>query len=234
MLISSMIKQMLFILIFITSFEVFANELSFVIITDLHLNINKKSPTELAPKRQNRNGDLDLNTYQNLLHTINSNVKHGALQKSQFILVLGDLVSHDRVNNSVETTKAKALHLLVKHFPQQPIFYVFGNNDAINRNYGTFQHITISQFNLASDDAHWQNDFLSSAVVCSKLHKFPCLDNQNNTNGYYAAQLSNGLKLIALNSVMFSAINKPSPACDQQLNWLEQQLNSAQKHYRRR
>ncbi len=134
-------------------------------------------------------------------------------------------------------------------FKDIPIFYVFGNNDGLRLVEGPFKDDTIndlkgpdlpeSPYEIATKKGGWKNGFLSTGLICGDPLLVPCIDpidikdddnSGSTTFGYYSAHLKPKLKLVAINSMLFSANPKnkaPEDQADKQLAWLEKQLASA-------
>lgn len=207
----------------------------FLVITDIHLDLQLKKPMDFIPSKQSsgRSGinDLDLPTFTALLATIKKNIKEGQLPTPRFILILGDVVGH-RLLNSVET-QGVVFDLLQKNFEGIPIFYTFGNNDSLSEGYGPFKAVKNTRLNSSYDIAlqigHWKDGFLSTGQHCDEKSIFPCIIEENSIHGYYSALLEPHLRMINLNSILFSPLRnlaQPEQAT-LQLKWFAKQLNEA-------
>jgi predicted phosphodiesterase len=170
--------------------------------------------------------------YYLLTDMLTTTKQAAAKQPVQFVLVLGDFLSHhfrrDYRKYSLDKTKAgyqqfvkKTLEFLTYQladtFPNTNIYMVVGNNDSYQDDYrvdpkGAF--------------------FKDTGLVWSNLLSPPmrsAMRQQFKTAGYYALDVTNvpGLRLIVLNSVLFSTKAKEknlAAAATAQLNWLHQQL----------
>lgn len=154
-----------------------------------------------------------------------------------FILYTGDLPEH---TTSVPKRK-EDINQMLKNLQQLatlkhiPLFYLPGNNDALTKDYGFFsdkenntalswmEHGALypyEAFNIARDK------------VASGAYMLP---NSNLSEGYYAAKIMNGLRIICLNSVIWSSevINHKISFDDQvvagnaEMDWLKLQLKAA-------
>ena len=213
---------------------------NFLVITDIHLDQSDWFSMTINPSIPNPLNDLDPKTFKKLMRDIHQNIKNGTVDKPQFILILGDISGHLRLHaHSVINNESAVFHELDTIFSPTPIFYVFGNNDSLLANYGPFSDPHYpgqdkSPYDIAQSQGSWRNGFLSTGIQCkSKQIKFPCLIIEDSVNGYYSAYLNTKLRLIALNSVLFSVKrNRVSDnAATNQLAWLAAQLASAQKNH---
>lgn len=205
---------------------------SFLVISDIHLDVSSTHKMEIDPAKSSIQNDLDQDTFNVLISEISKNIQRHVISRPQFILILGDIVGHIRLgSNSVLESESVVFNTLSHYFPDTPIFYLFGNNDSLVKNYGPFQDASQpgsykSPYNIAMLKAGWKNGFLSTGVEC------PCLilGAENTHDGYYAAYLSKKLRLITLNTVLFSP-KSPSELGGNalaELNWFDAQLKSAQ------
>ncbi len=217
-----------------------ANTSHFLVISDLHLDQSMGLTMTINPSKPNPFNDLDSGTFKTMLTEINHAIKNGVVTKPQFILILGDISGHLRLwPRSVEKNESAVFSLLRAQFPQTPIFYVFGNNDALSANYGSFNDPTYdghdhSPYEIAQSQGGWFDGFLSTGTPCqSKQSTYPCLITENTNQGYYSASLNPKLRLIALNSIQFSTKRAETTDNDamMQLQWLATQLESAQKQH---
>lgn len=207
----------------------------FLVISDIHLNPHREHLMEFAPKDATIQNDLDPVTYQQLVHKIKASIQSGFIPQPEFILLLGDLVGHQRAS-AEEVVEAENLVFTTLHiaFPDIPVVYTFGNNDALEKNYGAFR-TEKSQFGARSPldvfKMVWpMGSFLSTGKLCKREKTYPCLVERRTTNGYYSLYLKPHLRLIGLNSVMFSKSQyayAKSTVTDQ-LDWLEEQLRKAE------
>lgn len=162
-------------------------------------------------------------------------------EKPDFIVYTGDLPAHyghpfflpkgmrTQHNTNLATILAGLRTLADTN--KTPLFYLPGNNDAIAGDYYSF----------ADED-----DKTPLSLVPEKKNPYPALnidstgqkppfmiDDKNLKKGYYTAQLTDGLRLIALNTVIYSRHFKNVDGGNQldygndQMSWLGQALDSA-------
>lgn len=213
------------------------NETSFLVLSDIHLNPNNYTNMEFAPKTRKITNDLDVATYEHLMDKIQTSIQSGEIKEPEFVIVLGDIAGHIHLSKqNVMNSERLVFKKLKEAFPNTPIFYNFGNNDSFSGDYGVFlTRISSSQLKspLHIIKEFWQNgSFLSTGTACKYHQTFPCIITSRTASGYYAAYLKPKLRLIALNSVMFSkhaSAGYTSAMMNEQLDWLENQFHDAQK-----
>lgn len=212
---------------------------NFLVLSDIHLDQASLHAMEIDPTKSSRENDLDGPTFEKLISTAGKNIKNGVVAQPDFIIVLGDILGHFRISSDYSIKSESSVFSVLKNsFPHTPIFYVYGNNDSLAADYGPFKDSGSldkykSPYDVATINGGWIDGFLSTGIVCKKNeNNFPCLlseDNKNNENGYYSAYLKLGLRLISINSVLFSP--KRTGVTEQeaikQLQWLENQLERA-------
>ena len=208
---------------------------SFLVLSDIHLNYNANHAMQFSPQTATVSNDLDVATYEQLITKIRESIQAGVIDKPQFIVLLGDLVGHVRYStDDVIENERIAFATLKEAFPDTPILYDFGNNDSLSSDYGVFQTKNPkakyrSPFDIIK--SVWPHGmFLSTGALC-KFHKtYPCLLKSETTGGYYSAYLKAHLRLIALNSVMFSHKEQgySDHARSEQLLWLENQMKEVE------
>lgn len=230
----------IFLLWFFLSSAAFATaENSFLVISDIHLDSATTHKMDISPHQGSVTNDLDQATFTLLLAEIAENIKTGVVAPPKFIILLGDIVGHSRLTaDSALRSEKNVFSALKENFPTTPIFYIFGNNDSLKRNYGPFQDSTNlnlekSPYDVAMQQSGWADGFLSTGIQCEdKENATPCLITTNTTDGYYAAYLATKLRIIALNSVLFSPkrTGVSAEASLQQLHWLAEQLKTAQNN----
>jgi len=209
----------------------------FLVISDIHLNASSTHAMNFSPSFPSVLNDLDVATYHKLIHKLSTDIQSGLVAKPQFILLLGDLVGHIRYSSEdAIASETIVFETLKQEFPDTPILYDFGNNDSLLKNYGPFQ-TTLPDTPLRSPidvmKTVWpQGGFLSSGVLCARqYHSYPCLIHTQKTSGYYSAYLNKNVRLIALNSVMFSdQSSQPDKEIAAQLSWLKQELISVERN----
>lgn len=162
-------------------------------------------------------------------------------EKPNFIVYTGDLPAHyghpfflpkglrTQHNTNLSTILSGLRKLADRN--KTPLFYLPGNNDAIAGDYYSF----------ADED-----DKTPLSLVPEKTNPYPALnidstgtkapfiiDDKNLKKGYYTAQLTEGLRLIALNTVIYSRNFQNVDGGNQldygndQMTWLGQTLDSA-------
>lgn len=230
-----------FVLTIILLFPLLANadvNNNFLVISDIHLDIASTHTMEISPTKSSGENDLDLGTFKKLITELHENVASGRITKPNFIIILGDLVGHMRSSiDNVIASESVIFNELKINFPDTPIFYTFGNNDSLAMNYGQFkneeeQGSHKSPYDIATLTATWQGGFLSTGVLCEQSKQtFPCIITEDINNGYYSAYLKPKLRMVTLNSVLFSPRRKTSQEdARQELQWLEAQLKTAAEH----
>ena len=221
--------------IFSTATEQKAN--NFLVISDIHLNLNSQHLMEFSPSKKLAANDLDLPTFKALISDTRKNIKNGVISKPAFIIILGDIQGHARDVKKIPETEATVFKVIKETFPNTPIFYTFGNNDALSAHYGPF---TASEKNDPLKNpyeiamhAGWDRGFLSTGTYCDKEKKYPCIINEDSTNGYYSAWIAPNLRLITLNSVLFSTKRQGVTQQEalHQLQWFEEQLKNAKMNH---
>lgn len=204
---------------------------SFLVVSDIHLNPDTQHKMEFSPKNNTIRNDLDTSTFKAMVETLQTQIQAGEIDSPQFILLLGDLVGHLRdTRQKVIDSEQIVLSILKDAFPSTPLFLVFGNNDSFKKDYGIFRSSGPSdKYHSPLDimNSVWSHSqFLSTGTWCKREKIYPCLIKTNTTDGYYSAYIKPSLRLIALNSVMFSGrqsgYSQQAPL--EQLSWLQQQL----------
>lgn len=218
---------------------------NFLILSDIHLNTSTKTPMVFSPNNPSpkspRLNEIDLITFKAMLQETQQEIKTGLIQNPDFILISGDLSGHNRDDqNSTYNNQKMAFKLLRNAFPDKPLIYAFGNNDSLEKSFGTFYFSTNTNLKKAHSpfeiaiNSGWKNGFLSSGINCDlKRQVYPCLINENRTLGYYSLYLYPKLKLIALNSDMFSADKRNTSQmdfADEQLKWLYNEVETSHKN----
>lgn len=211
------------------------NQTSFLVLSDIHLNSRSAHVMDFAPKTRKITNDLDVVTYEELMDKLSTSIQSGEIAEPEFVIVLGDIAGHIRSSKETVIENERIVFKKLKEiFPNTPVFYNFGNNDSLSTDYGPFlSHISKSQIisPLHIIKEVWDHgNFLSTGKACKYHQTYPCVIKSNTENGYYSAYLKPKLRLIALNSVMFSKHAKEykSALIAEQLNWFEQQLNDVE------
>ncbi len=238
-------------------------QVDFLAIADIHLDTTFYGPDETMEfnpskisKGSPRKNDMDQATFELMLDTIRSNIDSpttGVIEKKpEFILVLGDVASHNRSvtppGSNIAKDEEVSFTLLREKFPDIPMFYVFGNNDGLKAVNGLFHevkgvdliensseetlvNIVHSPGEIATGMGGWLSPFLSSGVSC-KDKMYPCINLVVRRLGFFVAYIRPKLKIIAINSMLYSAKpNNPSAEKlgEMQTYWLRSQLRSSQK-----
>jgi sphingomyelin phosphodiesterase acid-like 3 len=175
-------------------------ELKILAISDIHLNLIQPSKMQILPKHSDPKNDLDPVT----LYTLLTHLKASLPQQPDVILLLGDHMGHHRQSKvQINETLKHVFKLINKTFSGKPIINIFGNNDSYVVNYGPYRKVMSPS--EAALMVGYQNGFLSTGVICKKnKHQYPCIDDQSDDLGFASIYLKPQLKLIALNSVMYS------------------------------
>lgn len=158
-------------------------------------------------------------------------------EHAQFVVVLGDMLGHEYRNDYraysgdrsyagyvsfANKTMAFLTQELAAAFPDKSVYMTVGNNDSYSGDYITRPHEKFFQ----DIGNMWAKLIKQPANKVSMLKTF-------STAGYYAVQLDPNLRLLVLNTVMFShkAAGKGSDqAAQTELNWMHQQLLDAKAH----
>jgi len=218
-----------------------ADNFSFFVMTDMHLDSyhypDARSTIVNPVEGTYNSGDMQLNTFNKVFDKMAENNIQNKYSPN-FILTLGDTNAH----NSSKYSGYKQINLytaflkLENTFPGTPIFHVFGNNDSPEKNYGVFSTHGTSPYTTLMDKAGWKNGFLSNGSLCSdNADVTPCVTTPTEDNkkyGYFVGYLQKNLKLIALNSVLFSS-SQYSPShvgAEEELAWIEAELQNSMKN----
>lgn len=165
-------------------------------------------------------------------------------EQPNFIVYTGDLPAHYNApsfflpkplranhNKNIKTILAGLRTLADKQ--NTPLFYLPGNNDAIAGDYYSF---TDEDGNTPLSLVPEKKNPYPALNIDSTGTKPPFILNDKNLNkGYYSAQLTDGLRLIALNTVIYSKNYKNVDGGTQegygntQMTWLDEQLKEAKK-----
>ena len=163
----------------------------------------------------------------------------------KFVIVLGDLPAHHDDNNRPANLFA-VLKGLRQTVGSVPTFYVPGNNDSLGGDYHSFtehtDHGDLTPLSLdpgVSTQDQWPA-LNVGPIICSNQtppSDLPCLIDPETGRqfGYYSAKVDQHLRLIVLNSVIFTGryisddgVDQQT-AADQEIEWLDEQLSDAQK-----
>ncbi len=214
-------------------------ETHFLVLADIHLNSTATQAMNFRPSKQTLANDLDGKTFQKLMAAVKLNIAQGKLAKPAFILLLGDIQGHLRKSRDIHQNESEVFRAFKDNFPDIPTFYVYGNNDSLKANYGPFRsskalHHARSPYDIALQTG-WNNGFLSSNGLCTQGTKAPCLIHENPELGFYSALAQEKLRLVALNSVLFSNHRGffERKNAQLQLQWLDKQFQEAKKNKER-
>ncbi|MBX2907516.1 MAG: metallophosphoesterase [Taibaiella sp.] len=207
------------------------NNPSFLVISDIHLD------TESPATQPWHDPGMDLwKAFQRKATEV------AKQEDVQFILFLGDLPAHysciggcylapgKRFQHNENISQAlSGLHGIAAR-SGKPLFYLPGNNDAISGNYYSFA----DQRGQTPISLAQASPLFFPAIVPSTNTTPPCLvSNPNARLGYYAAYPVAGIRLIALNTVIYSPKYESADgisqqaAGDEQMTWLAGQLEEA-------
>jgi 3',5'-cyclic AMP phosphodiesterase CpdA len=209
---------------------------NFLFLSDIHLNIDTDS-TQYGE-------DTGLDLWMQFQHKADSVLSTSNAPK--FIVYTGDLPAHYAKNDSgsfyLPPNKRKEHNenliailttlrtLSVKH--KTPLFYLPGNNDALAGDYYSFaDEQQQTPFSLVPNKY-----YPYPAVFTKPDHTVPpCIvSNPNPSLGFYAAWPVKGLRLIALNTVIWNTGFKTADGTNGnqdgeiQMNWLTNQLKEAE------
>lgn len=212
------------------------NSTNFLVLSDIHLDKKKSTPMQVNPSGYNWANDLDQATFTIMLGKVQVAIQNGTMQRPSFILLLGDIAGYDRNDiDDIYNDENFVFQQLNNAFPNTPIFLTFGNNDSLEKDYGTFYYApgingVHSSYEIAKANG-WADGFLSTGKNClSGQLTYPCLLDEDKINGYFTAYIAPNMRLISLNSSVFAAskyntaLQEPA---DTQLAWLEQELRNA-------
>lgn len=149
-------------------------------------------------------------------------------RQADFIITLGDLPTHLLGYAPVKADYEKAVfHALYEaNKGKKPLFYVPGNNDALQGNYQPFNAAHKTPLDLAAD---WEG-------ACAYCEGLLLDDSAMARDGYYASYVKPGnhdIILIVLNTTLFShtpfflpSYPRQQEAANRQLQWLKRQLST--------
>lgn len=159
---------------------------------------------------------------------------------AQFVLVLGDFLGHEyRQYYRIYTKDASRAHYqefvkktltfllgqLRDTFPGLDVYIISGNNDGYRHDYF-----------VETNSAFFQDlSAMSAKLIVNPQHRAE-LEKTFPRAGYYAVELNTRLRLLMLNSVLFSyKVNgvQVARAANQELDWLHQQLTLAKQKQQR-
>jgi sphingomyelin phosphodiesterase acid-like 3 len=201
---------------------------TFLFISDVHLNAS-------LPQSQ-ANVDTGMDLWQAFLKQTEL-ILTGPNAPS-FVVYTGDLPAHGSAgNHAINIDSVLTGFRRLAENTHKPFFYLPGNNDALAGDYMPFAGKGIaSPFSVLP----FSNDSFPALNTSGKgLSPLPCyISTPNSSMDYYSVQVEKGLRLIALNTVMYSPATQkyaagswPNQAaqCAAQLTWLAAELANAQK-----
>jgi sphingomyelin phosphodiesterase acid-like 3 len=216
----------------------------FLVISDIHLDTTNTLPISYGQ-----------DTGKQLWTCMRSEVHRLIKAESpKFMLLLGDLPSHDFSSPNHLNNLATVLREISETITV-PVFYVYGNEDSLIQDYGPFHKGLTNLFSVdparnSPETKGWPA--LNANPDCSTSPKYACtytlttpmpadhaadMKNASQYNYYSAYPLGSAhpLRLILLNSVIFSYKYKPLVKNDQlpqaqaEIDWLAGQLAAAHK-----
>jgi alkaline phosphatase D len=208
-------------------------EYNFLVITDIHLDVDKKTPMVINPPKYSSENELDKKTFDRMTFLISSSLGN-QITKPNSIFVLGDMVHHGSAlhlwNNSkddVYKNQSYIYNLFNVDFANIPVLYTFGNNDNISH-YGIFFEKNSSSYKISKENG--LDGYISHTNFCYEDAPKPCIVAENTVEGHYATMLDDKLEMINLNSISFSRkfsgdIKHPQSEID----FLERQLLTAKR-----
>jgi sphingomyelin phosphodiesterase acid-like 3 len=211
-----------------------ATEPYFLFISDIHLDISLKKTDSTT--------DTGMDLWNIFKIKIDSIL--GSPTPPAFVICTGDLPAHykcddgsclltgdklQKHNNELSTVLTDLRNLVTKY--KIPLYYIPGNNDALSGDYYSFANGNQQMpFSLAPDS---HNPYPALNISATGDIAPYILSMPNPSMGYYSAFAIPGLRVIALNSVIFG--NKyesvdgisQTDAGNQEMTWLTNQLNDA-------
>jgi hypothetical protein len=209
------------------------NKIDVFLISDPHVDITSHKTTHLNPP-STLSEELDKASFKTLISRIGE--KMDTYQTSHPLILLGDLPAHNAYR--LKTTRdnmSLVFNALFQKISPSPFFYIFGNNDSLQRDYGQFTDNGESVADLLKATTGNGDGFLSSGQKCPS-NGSPCIIDENTNTGYYSAYLGDSLKLISLNSVLFVSRPSFSPSREgalEELKWFENELRVSQTNNER-
>jgi UDP-2,3-diacylglucosamine pyrophosphatase LpxH len=205
----------------------------FLFLSDIHLNTTTDTTVY--------GGDTGMELWANFLHKADSIL--GGAHAPKFVVYTGDLPAHYHcgpscylppdersIHSQNLTVILTGLRNLTNKY-HTPLFYIPGNNDGMAGDYYSFADSQQqTPFSLVPDSA---NPYPALNILPGTSHA-PCmLSNPHPAMGYYSALPVKRLRLISLNTVIFSSNFIPDDGTDQltdgdtQMAWLAAQLADA-------
>jgi len=209
---------------------------SFLFISDVHLNTQSKTTAY--------GGDTGEDLWAAFLDKAGKVL--GGPDQPEFIIYTGDLPAHyscagtcfltpsqRTAHNANITASLGGLQVLAARY-HKPIFYLPGNNDALAGDYYSFaDEQQQTPFSLIQP-----NRYLFPAGNHSRSFIPPCIISDPRPGmGYYSASPEKGLRIIALNTVIYNAYfttvdgTTQNTDGDMQMAWLASQLAEAEARH---
>lgn len=220
---------------FATAATTTTESIKLVLIADPHVDVKLPlNSTHINPQSSGHT-DLDKASYNYLIGAIDNFVGQN---KYKAIILLGDIPAHNAFDREGKTrTRSWEGDMYVgfqdfyTKLKPDPLFYVFGNNDSPEKDYGSFVYEGESAFDdFEAYDG--MDGFLSTGNQCSdKYTGSICMKYENPNQGYYTAYLGNHIRLVSLNSVLFSSKGQGGSEAAAELKWLEGEVNTAKANH---
>jgi hypothetical protein len=99
---------------------------NFLVISDIHLDINTAHTMEINPSEINELNDIDRITFEDFLLTLRNDITNKVITQPQFIIILGDINAHQRPTpDSAYKNESVVFGLLRKRFQDINIRYPY-------------------------------------------------------------------------------------------------------------
>lgn len=208
-----------------------ANKFYFLFLSDVHL--------ALDIKRTTYGQDAGTDVWNAFKWKIDSILK--SPNPPAFILYTGDMPEHGGIYDTILRNKnidsvLTGLHKM-SAVNNIPLFYLPGNNDGLGGDYCLFTDENgRSPFSLVNGYAPYPYQAFNVSKTPGGNGAWMISDDAALTSGYYAAMIMTGLRIISLNSVIWShsVCGQCTQDCQlqqaagaKQMAWLEQQLADA-------
>jgi sphingomyelin phosphodiesterase acid-like 3 len=214
-----------------------SSEPYFLFISDIHLDI--------AVEHTDSSTDTGMDLWNIFKIKIDSVLS--SANPPSFVLCTGDLPAHYKCNGSCLLTGDKLqkhnkeltivltdLRNLVSRY-KIPLFYVPGNNDALSGDYYSFANGDgQTLFSLVPDIKNPYPALNTYSAITGNFATTPYIVSMPDPKmGYYSVVALSGLRIIALNSVIWGNKYEPADnvsqvdAGNEEMNWLASQLQDA-------
>lgn len=176
--------------------------------------------------------------YHLLRSALNSAKNEADRAHAAFVFVLGDFLGHEYRSKYVKYSRDKSrsgyrefvkktmqflINELGQTFPNIDVYSVIGNNDSYQEDYFVEPHGQYLQ-DVAKQFASLVHDQKNHAAILQSLPEA----------GYYAVDLTPTMRLVVLNSVLFSTNARGvhvEQTAKQELHWLHHQLETAKENH---